>query len=747
MGRIGKQAQGQILPAHRGRETQTASGSREVESNDGCDRWNPGDKAGGSMTLWSRIRSWLRATLQRSRMESEMDEELRFHVEAYAEDLMRSGVARHEATRRARLEFGGIEGVKEEGREARGVRFLESLAQDLRYGARTLRKSLGFTAAAVFTLALGIAATTVMFSVVYNLLFDPFPYKGADRLVVIHIQDLKQHTESDRESFTIPEFLEYREQNHVFEDLAGAYNTDILFEDGQSTRKFWAAYVTENTFAFYGVPPLMGRGITPEDAKPGAAPVFVMNYKLWVDEFDADTKILGKSFLVEGRRRTLVGIMPPRFQLSDGRLWFPLALSPGAEGATLVGNMPAQLWAIGRLKPGISLAAATADIQVLAKGLSKVYPKEYPEEFTVSVQNLVESLMGNFKVMLYALLGAVAILLLIACSNVANLMLAKATTREREIAVRVSLGARPGRLVRQLLAESFVLGTLACLAGCVLAYFGLKGITATIPRWLVPGEAVIGINPVVLAFAVAISLLTTLICGLAPAVHAIRGNLHERLMGSGKSVNAPFRHAPFRSGLVIAEVALSVVLLAGAGLRTHSFVALARIYLGFDAKQILVAMLSVPQERHQTVADEKLFFEQALPRVKALPGVISATAAYSLPPSWGHASDVTVPGKTHAEHWWTRLELCSAGYFETLELHLQRGRVLSESDVASARPVMVVNEMLARKFFAKEDPIGQKVKINVFDEIADAPHDAYFEIIGVVRDFSNWDVRQSSPMP
>ena len=439
--------------------------------------------------------------------------------------------------------------------------------------------------------------------------------------------------------------------------------------------------------------------------------------------------------------------MPPRFQLSDGRLWFPLALSPGAEGATLVGNMPAQLWAIGRLKPGISLAAATADIQVLAKGLSKVYPKEYPEEFTVSVQNLVESLMGNFKVMLYALLGAVAILLLIACSNVANLMLAKATTREREIAVRVSLGARPGRLVRQLLAESFVLGTLACLADCVLAYFGLKGITATIPRWLVPGEAVIGINPVVLAFAVAISLLTTLICGLAPAVHAIRGNLHERLMGSGKSVNAPFRHGPFRSGLVIAEVALSVVLLAGAGLLTHSFVALTRIDLGFDAKQILVAMLSVPQERHQTVADEKLFFEQALPRVKALPGVISATAAYSLPPSWGHASDVTVPGKTHAEHWWTRLELCSAGYFETLELHLQRGRVLSESDIASARPVMVVNETLARKFFAKEDPIGQKVKINVFDEIADAPHDAYFEIIGVVRDFSNWDVRQSSPMP
>ena len=700
------------------------------------------------MTFWSRLRSWLRALLRRSRMESEMDAELRFHMEAFAEDLVSSGVAREEAMRHSRLEFGGVERAKEECREARGAHLIDGLVQDLRHAARLLSKSPGFAAVAVFTLALGIGATTAMFSVVYNLIFNPFPYRGADRLVVIDIHDLKQQSDSDREEFSIPEFFDYRQQNHVFEDMVGAYATIVLFDDGESTRTFGAAYVTGNTFEFYGVPPLLGRGIAPEDAKPGAPPVFVMNYGLWNSEFNADTKILGKSFLVDGRQRTLVGIMPPRFQAGTDRpLWIPLVLSPGAEGTSVGGNGPVSLWTVGRLKPGVSLAAATSEVQVLAKGLSKVYPKEYPEQFTVKVQKLAESMIGQFKVMLYALLGAVAILLLIACSNVANLLLARATTREREIAVRVSLGASPSRLIRHLLAESFVLATLACLAGCILAYFGLKGINVAIPLWMVPREADIGLNPVVLAFAAGISLLTTLICGLAPAVHAVRSNLHELLAGSGRGVNALFRHGPLRTALVIAEVALSVVLLAGAGLLTRSFVALTRIDLGFPPQQILFAQLAIPQERKQSVEEKKLLFDQVLPRVNALPGVVSVTAAYSLPPSWGHASDVTIPGKNHAEHWYTRYELCSAGYFETLGLQLERGRFLSESDIASASHVMVVNETLARRFFPALDPIGQKVKLNSFDELADAPHDAYFEIIGVVRDFSNWDPRQPSPLP
>ncbi len=699
------------------------------------------------MTLWSRLSSWWNATLRRSRMESEMDAELQFHMEARAEDLMRGGLPRAEATRQARIEFGGIERVKEEGREARGLRFLDELFWDLRYAFRTMRKSRGFTVVAVFTLALGIGATTAMFSLVYNLVFDPLPYKAADRLAVIRIHDPKEHNGSGRDEFAIPEFLDYRQQNHVFEDLVGSYSSVVRFEDAEGTRTYGSAYVTGNTFEFYGVGALLGRGITPEDAKPDAPSVFVMSYRIWKHDFNADPNILGKSYLIEGRRRTLVGIMPPRFQASSCCFWFPLVLSPGSDGTPAVGYMAVHLWTVGRLKSGIKLAAATADIQVLAKGLSKVYPTEYPQQFTASVRNLVEVTVGDFKVMLYALFGAVSILLLIACSNVANLLFAKATTREREIAVRVSLGATTSRLIRQLLAESFVLATLACLVGCIFAYFALEGIAATIPHDPIPDEAVIGFNSAALIFAVVLSLLATLICGLAPAVHAVRGNLNERLMGSGKSVNAPSRHGPFRSGLVVAEVALSVVLLAGAGLIMRSFVVLTHLDLGFHPQEILYADMSIPQERKETVEDQRLFFDQVLPRVKALPGVISATAAYSLPPSWGSYSDVTVPGKTHAEHWYTRVDMCSAGYFETLGLHLLRGRVLSEYDIASSRRVIVVNETLARKFFPTEDAIGQRVKFDSWDKFPNAPHDAYFEIIGVVSDFSNWDVRKPAPLP
>jgi putative ABC transport system permease protein len=693
--------------------------------------------------------NWFKQLFSRGRLYSDLSDEIQEHLDEKTEELVANGMSREEAAHAARREFGNVTLIKEDCHEILRWPALENFLEDIRYALRTFRKSHGFTAVAVFTLALGIGATTSMFSVVYNLLFNPFPYKAADRLVVINIHNLKEQVNSDREEFTIPEFLDYRQQNHVFEDMVGEYATIAPFDDGKSTQNFGVAYVTGNTFEFFGVPPFLGRGITLEDAKPGAPSIFVMNYQVWEFDFNADAHILGKSFLVDGRRRTLVGIMPPRFAAANDRpLWIPLALNPGAEGTTMVGsNAPVDLWTVGRLKPGISLATATADIQVLAKGLSKVYPKEYPEQFTVNVQKLVESMVGQFKVMLYALLGAVVILFLIACSSVANLLLAKATTREREIAVRVSLGASPSRLIRQLLAESLVLATLACLAGCILAYFGLKGISAAIPLWMIPREAVIGLNPMVLVFAVAVSLLTTLFCGLAPAVHAVRSNLHERLIGSGKSVNAPSRHGPFRSGLVITEVALSVVLLAGAGLLTRSFMALTHIDLGFHSQQILFAQMVVPQERKQSVQEKKLLFDQVLPRVKALPGVLSVTAAYSLPPSWGHASDVTVPGKKHAEHWYTRYELCSAGYFETLGLQLQRGRLLSESDIASARHVMVANETLARRFFPAQDPIGQKVKLNNFDEVADAPHDAYFEIIGVVRDFSNWDPRESVPLP
>jgi putative ABC transport system permease protein len=338
--------------------------------------------------------------------------------------------------------------VEEEVRATRWESHLEYLFYDFRYACRVLRKDIRFSLTAILTLALGIAATTAMFSVVYNLWFDPFPYNDADRLMVINIHDVKEgaNTDRDRQSFSIPEFLEYRGQNQVFEDIVGSYNRLASFSDDRGTQRFGVAYLTANTFEFYSVPPLLGRGITPDDGNADAPPVFVMNYKVWKDDFNSDPAIVGKIFLVDGKQRTLVGVMPPRFQAYGGRLWLPLSLHPNIDG-TAESALPG-LWVVGRRKQKIPASAVNLNIEIIAKRLSKLHPAAYPERFTVRVQSLADALLSGFRVMLYALLSAVAMLLFISCANVANLLLVKATTREREVAVcRYQLSTRSSRSV------------------------------------------------------------------------------------------------------------------------------------------------------------------------------------------------------------------------------------------------------------------------------------------------------------
>jgi len=324
-------------------------------------------------------------------------------------------------------------------------------------------------------------------------------------------------------------------------------------------------------------------------------------------------------------------------------------------------------------------------------------------------------------------------------------LLARATVREKEIALRASLGASQGRLVRQLLVESFALAVAGGAFGCLFAYGGIQMIAAVIPAML-PGEAVIELNRVVLMFAVGVTVLTTLGCGLAPAVHSMRANLNQGLAGSGKGASGGFRHGKLRAGLVIVEVALSIVLLAGAGLMTRTLYALTHVNLGFDASNVMAAGISFPKGSYTTVQERKAFFQQVLARITAVPGVVAAAETISLPPYNAGRSEVTVPGKTHSEAWNTMFDTCSEGYFRTLKIPLLRGRLLSEDDVNSGRIVAVVNQTFIRNYFPNDDPIGQKFKFNVFDQIAQTPHDAYFEIIGVVADIKNQGL-QDPPMP
>jgi predicted permease len=610
--------------------------------------------------------------------------------------------------------------------------YLDGLGPDFRYAFRNLRKDRRFALVTILALALGIGASTVVFSVIFSIFFQALPYKDFNRSVVVGTHDLSNIGGGKARLYFSPnEVRAFREQNHVFEDLIAYASMRPTYDDGKSIRFFsFGAVVTPNTFDYLGVPPLLGRTILQEDGSPDAPPVFVMNYRLWQREFGGDPKILGTAFVLNGEPTTLVGIMPPQFNAFGANFWQPAAPDYG------------WLALMGRLKPSVSPKAAGADLDAIAHRMHKPNPDGiFPEDkFVVASETLLDSLIGNFKKTLYLLLATVLLLLLIACSNVANLLLARATTREQEIAVRTTLGATRGRLIRQLLVESFLLAAAATAAGCVFAYFGLRTVIALIPAGTLPDETVIHMSAPVLFLSLGLTILTTVLCGLAPALHVVGGDLHPRL--TGKRAGESFSNNTLRGGLVVSEVALSIVLLIGAGLLMRSFLILTRVDLGFDPKNVLYFQLNLPPSYNTnipgTLQKKNALTRQLLNRLQALPAVTAVAEITDPPPLQYESTDTIIPGRPHTELWETRLEMCSDGYFKTLGLPLLRGRLFSEDDVVAARDVIVVNEAFSHQYFPNEDPLGHMVKLGVFEKpyfAAVAPHDTYFEIIGIVRDF------------
>ncbi len=697
------------------------------------------------MLIPAKTRSFLRNLFYSPAIEKDLNEEVRSHLAMLTDENIRQGMSPDEAQRAARIELGGIEQVKDQVREERIGNWIQSVMADWRYGVRSLRKDRRLAAMAILALSLGIGASTVVFSVIYDGLLNPFPYKDGNEISIFQIHDAERAGHHGRGAFSFSEFLDYRQQNHVFTDMVGTGYTDVLYSSKDGVQQMEGAYITTNTFPFLGVPPLLGRWITDEDARPGAPPVFVMSYRTWKEELASDPGMLGSAFNLNGQSRTLVGIMPPRFRYFGAAVYLPLGLSRNAADTFDEYNRPRYLVAEERRKPGISLGAAAVDIDVIARRLAKVYPNDYPKRFSIWTDSLASDVVGDSKHILFVLLAAVAMLLLIACSNVANLLLERATVREKEIAIRASLGASRGRLVRQLLVESFVLALAGGAFGCLFAYGGIRMVAAFIPDML-PGEAELSLNSVVLMFAVAITALTTLGCGLVPAIQSMRSDLNTQLGGSGKGVGGGFRHGKLRAGLVVIEVALAIVLLAGAGLMMRSLYAITHVDLGFDPSNVLAAQVTFPKGSYATPQQRKNFFKQVLARITALPGVVSAAETISFPPYNAGTSEITVPTKTHSETWNTLFDTCSADYFGTLKIPLLRGRLLSEDDIDSGRLVAVVNETFARHYFNNEDSTGNKFKFNVFDQIEQTPHDAYFEIVGVVADIKNQGL-QDPPMP
>ncbi len=613
---------------------------------------------------------------------------------------------------------------------------------DLSYGVRGLYNQPGFASIAILTLALGIGASTTIFSVIYNVLLDPFPYADAKRVVVLQIHDLASSRPGGRQSMQTAEFLDYEEQNHVFEEVIGGSFQDALQSTPEGTEQFSAGAVTPNMFRFLGVPAMLGRTLVPDDARPGAPPVFVMSYKLWFTRYNLDRSIVNKTFVLNGVPTTLVGIMPPRFTKLGADLWQSVSLNRADR------EMSARSWNFqGKLKPGVTIQQAQADLDLIAQRLAKVYPANYPDKFRVQVVSWVDSLIGPFRRTLYTLAAAVGLLLLISCANVANMLLARASGREKEMAIRGALGAKPSELIRQLLTESLLLALAGGVLGCLFSYVGLKGIVALIPDGMIPREVVIQLNIPVLLFSLGIAIVTALIFGLAPALQSANQHLVEPLKEAGRGVSGGFRRGRLRNALVIVEVALSLVLLVGAGLMMRTFVALQQVDLGFRPDNLLFTRLPLPKGQYQTTAQKQRFYTQLLARLHALPGVVAATTTTTVPPFGGIRSEIDIPGKTHSEKWNAIYTLCSEGYFPTIGIKLLRGRLLSEFDVNDARRVAVINQTLAKRFFENEDPTGQKIRITMLESMPEGKvENPVFEVIGVASDTKNQGI-QDPPVP
>src|ERR1700722_12240339 len=681
-----------------------------------------------------RIR-WLRRFGQKPLVEKRLDAELQFHLEQQITDHIASGISPAEARRRANLEFGSVEAFKEECREARWENHLDIFIRDLRFALRGLLKDRRFAFVSIFTLALAIGASTAMCSVVDNALFEPFPYRDQGRLVVVHIRDLDQN-ENDRAVFTMPEIQEIRKQNTVFDSIANNQQDDVIQMGAEASMRLDGNFVTPGSLDLLGVPALLGRSLEDADYQPGAPPVFVLRYKTWQGKFNSDAGVMGKIFTINGVGRTLVGVMPPRFAWGGADLWIPCSYE---AAQTLKSGQFDRFWGfLARMKPGTSFNEASAEMTVIAKRLAALYPKDYPQHFDVNVESFGHAVVPQqFRNSLYIFLGAVSLLLLIGCGNVANLLLARATTRYKEFAVRAALGASRHRLIRQLLVESFLLALGGALLGVLFAWAGVRVLSTSMPDYTVASETVIEMNPTVLVFALVIGVGTIFIFGLVPALQASRSDLQDSLRDAGKGLSGTGSHARLRNSVIVLEVALSLTLLFTAGLFIRSFLALSHVPLGFGIDHVLSARLPLPPNRYRTATQIATFYRPLLERLKSLPGVTSAATASSYPPYDCCPSEIEVAGKAHDEKRNAIVQVSSEDYFQVLHIPFLEGRKFLADEVNDARKVAIINQTFRSRYFKNENPISQRVHLTLMETVPDPVTNAWFEIVGVVGDAKN----------
>jgi putative ABC transport system permease protein len=612
---------------------------------------------------------------------------------------------------------------------------MQPLWQDLRYGARMLRKQPGFALIAILSLALGIMATTAMYSVIHAVILNPFPYKDVDNLMSVKVWSPNER--GFRTYYSTDQFLEIAERSTIFDGVIASTISDVLWTDGAEPQRLRGNFGTAQTFQVMGVPPLLGRTFTPEEAKDEAAPVAVLGYKFWQRQFGGDPGIVGRKLRLNDQVRTVIGVMPKRFMWRGADVYLPVVLR---RGQTIEGIRSVHL--LGRLKPGITPAQAEADLRPIIADLKQREPDQFPTQWQVGLLSFKETFPSAIRENLWILFGAVGLLLLIACANVSNLLLAKAGERRKEMTVRAALGASRGRIVRQLLTESLLIAVVGGTLGVLLAIWSLQAILKLVPPNTIPDEAEVTLNTPVLLFALAASVLTSLLFGLAPALHTATHDLANPLREAGRSQMGSRRQAFLRQGLVIAEVALSLLLLVGAGLMIRSVLAMQNADLGFRTERVLTMRVPLPEKRYPDRERRVAFFQDVLRRVSSVPGVEAAGLNLGLHPLGSMSAPVEINGVAQQDARGAMIHHTNADYPKALGIALLQGRLFTASEVDEKRQLAVVNQTFARTRLAGRDAVGQVIRI---PRLAQAPFnvsDASFQIVGVVKDALNRNLTQ-----
>jgi predicted permease len=669
-----------------------------------------------------------RALFRRKLMEADMEEQLRAHLEHQTEMYINSGLPPEEAQRRARLDLGGVEQVKEECRDAGGVRFIEELIQDIRYGLRQLQRNPGFTAVAIITLALGIGATTAIFTVENGLFLHPAGVPDAAQVVVLRVRYDKFGLKSLVVS--APDFVHIQQRKDLFSSAAieDPWASDFNYSSGEWPQHLVGAMVTWQWFRVFRARPLLGRTFTKQEDQPGANYEVVLAYHAWKRWFGGDPGIVGRSIRLNDQYYRVIGVMRQGFDWpNEVALWTPLGLKP-AEFA-IDRTFSEEYFAVARLAPKVSFARASAAVALMERRVIDDPTTSYARGsgWGMFILPVTRFVYGDLRKPLSILAGAVGFVLLIACANIAGLLLARAAGRAREFALRAALGASRRRLVRQMLAETLLIAIAGGLVGAVLAKLGIRALTAVAPENLMP-EAAFPMDGRVLLFALGAVILAAIVAGTIPAWAAAQADAYSVLKEGSRSASSGRSRGKLRSALVVGELALGLVLLTGTGLLLGSLSKLSRVNPGFQPQDVITAAVALPQVKYNTPQKRVTFFRSVVDRLSATPGVTAAGAGFPMPFS---GSNVTGsfeiegrPGAPGSPGPWGGMRYVTPGFFKALGIRLLQGRTFSDGDRIDTQRLAVIDESLARRYWPNRDPVGLKIRRG--------DNDPWATIVGVV---------------